>query len=111
MPDKNLQLIAGVLALFFLAVAIVKTLLQRAHKREAAKQALAQSNASTVSLHNPYPNGMPVPGAESAAPAPDAPAAPAPTPAPVQPPIPAAPAPAPAAPSPPPPTEQVYKWN
>lgn len=107
MPDKNLQLIAGVLALFFLAVAIIKTLLQRAHKREAAKQALEQSNASTVSLHNPYPNGMPVPEPAAAVPAPAAPVAPAPAPAPIH----AAPVPAPAAPSPPPPTEQVYKWN
>ena len=104
MIDRNLQIIAGVLALFFLAVAIVKSLMQRARKREAAARAIEQANSVTVSLHNPYPNGVPLPQPEQAT---SEPAQPDPTPTPASAAAPDTPSPQP----PPPSSETVYKWN
>lgn len=51
----KLQIIAGILGVFFLTVTIVKSIAQAAAKREAKKKSLEQSNGGTVSLHNPYP--------------------------------------------------------
>ena len=51
--DGNLQIIAGILAVFFLGVAIAKSMAQRARKREAARSIAAQA-AQEVSLHNPF---------------------------------------------------------
>ena len=62
----NINYIAGALALFFITLAVYKALSQKAVKRAAAAKSLAQSamgQASTVSLHNPYPNGAPIPEA------------------------------------------------
>lgn len=53
--DGKLQIIAGILALFFLGVAIAKSLIQRARKREEAARRIAASKESQeVSLHNPF---------------------------------------------------------
>ena len=121
----NVQYIAGALALFFITLAVYKAISQKANKRASAAKSLAQSRVGQepeVSLHNPYPNGVPIPEApppsnEQPRPQPPAPtpppavpaasAAPA-APAPVPPPQ---PAPEPAAPSAPTSPEQIYKWN
>lgn len=51
----EIQIIAGILAAFFLCVAIAKYLAQRARKREALAKSLAESGASAdVELHNPF---------------------------------------------------------
>lgn len=56
--DGKLQVIAGILALFFLGVAIAKSLIQRARKREEAARRIAASKESQeVSLHNPFAAG------------------------------------------------------
>lgn len=53
--DGKLQVIAGILALFFLGVAIAKSMIQRARKREeAARRIAASKEAQEVSLHNPF---------------------------------------------------------
>lgn len=127
MFDMNLQYIAGGLAIFFITLAVYKALSQRAIKRAAAAKSLAQSRAGqdvNVSLHNPYPNGAPIPEAPPpsyANPSPQPPAPPAPVnpppPAPVQtapisnPPPPSMQPQATAEPSVQPPPEQIYKWN
>ena len=128
----NIQYIAGGLALFFITLAVYNWLSRSASKRASAAKSLAQSKEGqepTVSLHNPYPNGAPIPQAPKASDEkpqpPPAPPVPSPTP-PAQPP---SPVPAPAAPpataavpsrQPPVSTaataapaspEQIYKWN
>ena len=116
----NVQYIAGVLALFFITLAVYKAISQRASKRASAAKSLSQSRVGqepTVSLHNPYPNGVPIPEAPTpsdeqpqpptltptAASAAPATSPTAPTPAATTP-----PAPDPGAPTSP---EQIYKWN
>ena len=125
----NIQYIAGILALFFITLAVYKWLTRSAQKRASATKSLEQSKAGqgpTVSLHNPYPNGAPPPEAPrpsdekpqqppSPTPAPTPPPAPQPAPAPTQ----TAPylnpatasKPAQAAPAAPASPEQIYKWN
>ncbi len=133
----NVENIAGALGLFFLTLAVYKWLSRSASKRASAAKSLEQSKTGqgpTVSLHNPYPNGAPIPEApQPSDPKPEQPPAPAPTPAsapaPVQQPTPAqTPAPTPAAPystvtaskhaqgtpvapAAPASPEQIYKWN
>ena len=53
--DGKLQVIAGILALFFMGVATAKSLIQRARKREeAARRVAASKESQEVSLHNPF---------------------------------------------------------
>lgn len=53
--DGKLQVIAGILALFFLGVAIAKSMVQRARRREEEARRIAASKESQeVSLHNPF---------------------------------------------------------
>ena len=102
--SHQFHIVAGALAIFFLAVAIVKYITQASRKRKAKKESVARSKAENVSLHNPYPGEAPAGEAENeAAPAEAAPAAPADAPAPAQP--------APAQPEQAPPQESSYKWN
>ncbi len=119
----NVQYIAGALALFFITLAVYKAISQKANKRASAAKSLAQSRVGqepTVSLHNPYPNGAPVPEAPPPPNEQPQPPTPPPAPAPVVPaPAPTAPAPVaatkpapePAAPPAPTSPEQIYKWN
>ncbi len=99
---NKLHIIAGILAVFFLTVAIAKSFMKAAAKREAKRKTVENAKNDSVSLHNPYPGEIP-----DTTPANDEPAEAA---RPEEPP--AAPA---AAPSPPPtptpPQEQPYKWN
>ena len=121
MFNLNIQFIAGGLALFFITIAVYKWLSQKASKSASAAKSLEQSHVGQdpeVSLHNPFPNGAPIPvppppsdekpqppkpettaaapAADQATPAPDASSAPISGQA------------APPAPTPP---EQIYKWN
>ena len=117
----NVQYIAGALALFFITLAVYKAISQKASKRASAAKSLSQSRVGQepeVSLHNPYPNGAPIPEAPppsneqpqppppTPTPAPAAQAAPAPVVA-----VAAPPPPDPSAPSAPDSPEQIYKWN
>jgi len=95
--DGKLQIIAGILSLFFLGVAIAKSMVQRARKREAAAKSLANSKSSDmVSLHNPFTDQQPVPSPE-------------PADQPEQQPVATQPAPEPA-PAPNAQVESIYKW-
>lgn len=126
----NIQYIAGILALFFITLAVYKWLTRSAQKRASATKSLEQSKAGqepTVSLHNPYPNGAPAPAVpQPSGQRPEQPTqqpTPAPAPAPVPQPAPAqtqaapylntvtASKPAQATPAAPTSPEQIYKWN
>ena len=103
--SHQFHIVAGALAIFFLAVAIVKYITQASRKRKAKKESVARSQVGdNISLHNPYPGESPAGEAENEpAPAEATPAAPADAPAPAQP--------APAQPEQAPPQESSYKWN
>lgn len=91
--DGKLQIIAGILSLFFLGVAIAKSMAQRARRREAAAKSIASSRSGAiVSLHNPFAEQQ----QETAPAVEQKETAPEPPPAPPQ---------APAAP-----VESIYKW-
>ncbi len=115
----NVQYIAGALALFFITLAVYKAISQKASKRASAAKSLSQSHVGQepeVSLHNPYPNGAPIP--EAPPPSDEQPRhpTPSPTPMPAAQAVPAqaaaaTPAPDPAASSAPTSPEQIYKWN
>ena len=56
----NLQIVAGILAIFFLTVAVAKSIAKAAAKREALRKSAERSGAgASVSLHNPYPGKGP----------------------------------------------------
>ena len=75
--DGKLQIIAGILSLFFLGVAIAKSMAQRARRREAAAKSIASSKAAaTVSLHNPFAEQQQETAPEPPPAPPQAPAAP-----------------------------------
>lgn len=53
--DDKLQIIAGILAVFFLGVAIAKSAARRARRKEAAAKSIANSRSgATVALHDPF---------------------------------------------------------
>ena len=97
---NKLHIIAGLLAFFFLAVAIFKSIAQANAKREAKRKSIEQAKDDAISLHNPYPGEIPVVAPESesedGAPADNA--------------QPETQSDAPPAVTPPP-QEQIYKWN
>ena len=115
----NVQYIAGVLALFFITLAVYKAISQKASKRASAAKSLSQSRVGQepeVSLHNPYPKGAPIPEAPPPSDDQPRPQTPPPTPAPASQPPPAqaaatTPDPDPAASAAPTSPEQIYKWN
>ena len=115
----NVQYIAGALALFFITLAVYKAISQKASKRASAAKSISQSHVGQepeVMLHNPYPNGAPIP--EAPTPSDEQPRhpTPAPTPTPAAQTAPAQaaatpPTTEPAASSAPTSPEQIYKWN
>lgn len=109
----NLQIVAGILAIFFLTVAVAKSIAKAAAKREALRKSAERSGAgASVSLHNPYPGKGPEVEPAEEAPAEDAPAVSAP--ADVAPAVKAQQPethPIPAATTQLPPHDSIYKWN
>lgn len=108
----NLQIVAGILAIFFLSVAVAKSIAKAAAKREAMRKNAERAGAgASVSLHNPYPGKNPEVMPDESAPAESAPEESAP--ADVAPAVVATQEahPGPAAAVQPPSHESIYKWN